>query len=161
MANCAVSIAAKDATGAALAGAKIVFTPLPGDALRAQDAGVIWPTPIAVTCDGSGLATVTLKTGTYAYQTIVSQRSVNGRIVVPDLVATSLDVLIGAAEPPYATVTWAEYQTLVSATPTPYATVAAGLAAVSDGATYLAQSDDGVSIIRRVAGAAVPAFVEL
>ncbi len=161
MATCTVSIAAKTASGAALASAKIVFTPLPADKLRAQDGATIWPDAVSVTCDGAGLASVNLKTGDYRYQVAGPTGPANGRLTVPDLVSTSLDLLIGAAEPPYVTITWAEYQTLVSATAAPAVSVAAGLAAVADGVTFLAISDDGVSIIRRVAGAAIPAFVEI
>ncbi len=161
MADCLITITAKSITGAALAGAAITFSRLPGDALTAQDGATIWPAPAQVVCDGAGLGSVTLKTGAYAYQVSSAAGAVRGRITVPDVVATTLELLLGTAELPYVVITWAEYQTLVAATASPYATVAAGLAAVADGVTYLARSDDGVSIIRRVGTAAVPAYVEI
>lgn len=161
MADCLISITAKSITGAALANATVTFTRLPGDALTAQDGATIWPASVQVVCDAGGLGSVTLKTGDYSYQVSTATGAVRGRITVPDVVATTLELLLGAAQPPYVTITWAEYQALVSATAMPAASVAAGLAAVADGVTFLAVSDDGVAIIRRVAGAAVPAFVEL
>lgn len=160
MANCVISIAAKTATGAVLANATITFTPLPGDRLRGQDGGVIWPNAVQVICDAGGLGSVTLKTGDYSYQTTGPQGTVLGRLCVPEAVSADLSALLATPEA-YQLITWAEYQALVVITTTPFATIAAGLAGVADAALFMVAMTDDLGVYRRVGGAAVRAYTEV
>lgn len=161
MPTCLVTLTVKNSTGAAVPNASFAFTPAKPMELRATDGAVIVGGPVEVVCSVGGTGSVNLTPGPYTYRTSSAFGEVIGTITVPDLVTIGLDVLIGTVEAPYAQISWAEYQTLVSVTASPAASVTAGLAAVVDGTVYLALSDDGVSIIQRVAGAAVPCFVEI
>jgi len=161
MADCLITITAKSITGAALAGATLTFSRLPGDALTAQDGATIWPAAAQVVCDGAGLGSVTLKTGAYAYQVSSAAGAVRGRITVPDVIATTLELLLGTAEPPYELIDWEEFRDLVAATAAPADSVSGGLTATAEGALFLAASDAGLVVRRRVSAAAVPVYIDL
>ena len=161
MADCLISITAKSITGAALAGATLTFSRLPGDSLTAQDGATIWPASAQVVCDGAGLGSITLKTGDYAYQVASATGQGRGRITVPDVVATTLELLLGTDEPPYELIDWEVYRDLVAATAAPADSVASGLTAAAEGALFLAASDTGFVIRRRVSAAAVPVYIDL
>lgn len=161
MADCLITITAKSITGAALAGATLTFSRLPGDALTAQDGATIWPAAAQVVCDGAGLGSVTLKTGAYAYQVSSAAGAVRGRITVPDVIATTLELLLGTAEPPYELIDWEEFRDLVAATAAPADSVSEGLTAAAEGALFLAASDAGLVVRRRVSAAAVPVYIDL
>jgi len=161
MADCLITITAKSITGAALAGATLTFSRLPGEALTAQDGATIWPAAAQVVCDGAGLGSVTLKTGDYAYQVSSAAGAVRGRITVPDVIATTLELLLGTAEPPHELIDWEEFRDLVAATAAPADSVSEGLTAAAEGALFLAASDAGLVVRRRVSAAAVPVYIDL
>lgn len=160
MPTCLVNITVKNSAGAAIPNALFVFTPSKPLQLRSSDGAVILGAPVEVVCSAGGIGAVALTPGVYTYRTSSAVGEVIGEVNVPDLVSIAFELLIGTAEAPSAQISWAEYQTLVSSTAIPAASVTAGLAAVVDGTVYLALSDDGVAIIKRIAGAAVPCFVE-
>lgn len=161
MADCTISITAKTASGAALANATIAFTPLDANHLRGQDGAVIFPSTVTVTCDAGGLGTITLKTGDYTYQVALPTGTVRGRITVPDMVTTTLDILLGTAEAPYQVIDWASWRAIVVDVAAPWPSVAAGLAGTAEGGYFVAASDDDIVVMRRVSGAAVAIHIDL
>lgn len=94
MSLCTISITAKTAAGAALAGAVLTFTRTPGDRLTTDAGAAVWPLAVQVTCDASGLGSVSLIPGDYVLQTVGPTGSMRQLISVPDVVETTLDALL-------------------------------------------------------------------
>lgn len=160
MADCVITYTVRDSSGAVVPSATILFTPIDPRRLRGADSAVIIGSPVSVVANGAGVATVTLKSGVYAYRAVTAMGEVVGSFTVPEAVSANLSALLSTPEV-YQIISWAEYQTLVSITATPFATIAAGLAGVADGALFVALQTDTLGIYRRVGAAAVPAYVEV
>lgn len=161
MSLCTISITAKTAAGAALAGAVLTFTKSPGDRLTTDAGAAVWPLAVQVTCDASGLGSVTLLPGDYVCQTAGPQGPSRQLITVPDVIATTLDVLIGSTGIAYEAITWATYAALVATTVAPWASVAAGIAGVADGVRFIAVSDGGIRVFKRAGSTATPCFIDV
>lgn len=161
MATCAITTTFRDSTGAAIANAKVTFTPASPDKLRGQDNDTLFPRPVEVTANGAGVATFSLKTGTYTYSATSPVGPIRGTITVPDRVSATLDAILLTPDTPYEIITWPAFQALVDATVTPYGSVASGLAAVAEGASFLAASDDRIVAVKKVGGAVTFLYPEL
>jgi hypothetical protein len=161
MSLCTISITAKTAAGAALPGAVLTFTKSPGDRLTADDGAAIWPLSVQVSCDASGLGSVSLLPGDYVCQSAGPVGSVRQLITVPDVIATTLDVLIGSTGLTFETITWATYAALVATTVAPWPSVAAGVAGTADGSQFIAVSEGGVRVFKRAGAIATPCFIDL
>ncbi len=161
MSLCTISITAKTAAGAALPGALLTFTPKPGDRLTADDGAAIWPLSVQVTCDASGLGSVSLLPGDYVCQSAGPLGSVRQLIEVPDVIATTLDLLIGTTGVAYEAITWAAYAALVATTVAPWPSVAAGVAGTADGSRFIAVSEGGIRVFKRAGSTATPCYIDL
>lgn len=161
MSLCTIYITARTAAGAALPAAVLTFTPSPGDRLRADGGATVWPTSVQVTCDASGLGSVALLPGAYVVQTAGPLGPVRQAITVPDTLSTTLDVLVGAVGVGYETISWATYAALVAATLTPWASVSAGVTGTADGSRFVAVSEGGLRVFKRVGAIATPCFIDL
>lgn len=161
MSLCTISITAKTAAGAALAGAVLTFTRTPGDRLTTDAGAAVWPLSVQVTCDAGGLGTVALLPGDYVCQTAGPLGPVRQLVTVPDVIATTLDVLIGSTGVTFETITWATYAALVAATVAPWASVAAGVAGTADGSRFIAVSDGGIRVFKRAGSTATPCFIDV
>lgn len=161
MALCTISITAKTTDGAALPNAALTFTPTPADRLTADGGAAIWPLSVQVTCDAGGLGTVALLPGNYALQTVGPHGATRQPVIVPDVLATTLDVLIGAVELPHELIDWDTYAGLVSAAVPPWSSVAAGVAATADGGRFIAVSQGSLAVFKRVGSDALPSYLVL
>lgn len=157
---CTITTTIRDASGAAKPGAKIVFQPGDPSLLRGVDTGTEIGTPVEAVANGAGVLTVTLQPGHYIYSTIAGPTAVRGKITVPDRVAVDLEDILLTPDGPYEIVTWAAFQLLV-ANATPYASIAAGLAAVAEGVAFVASSDDQLVLVRKVSGQPVNIFIDV
>lgn len=147
--------------GAAYASAPAVFRQAPA-AIRAQDGIVVAADVVRVTTDGAGAVSVALYSGPARIEMQTSVGLIGADFIVPDGVTTAnLAQLLLTPAVPYALIGWAEFQALVVATATPYATIGAGLAAVSEGALFIVALSSSMAIFRDVAGAAVPVYIEI
>lgn len=160
MADCVITYTVRDSSGAVVPSATITFEPIDPRRLRGADASVIVGQPIKVIASVGGVATVTLKSGIYAYRMVTSMGEVVGSFTVPEATSADFSALLSTPEA-YQIITWPEYQALVVATVAPFASIAAGLAATSDGGLFIAAQTETLGIYRRVAGAAVPAYTEI
>ena len=97
----------------------LTFTPTPGDRLTTDAGAAVWPLSVQVTCDASGLGTVSLLPGDYVCQSAGPVGPVRQLITVPDVIATTLDVLIGTTGLTYEAISWATYAALVATTVAP------------------------------------------
>ena len=160
MADCVISYTVRDSTGAVVPAATILFTPIDPRRLRGADSAVIIGSPISVVANGAGVATVTLKSGTYAYRTVTAMGEVVGSFRVPEAVSADLAALLSTPEV-FEIIGWPEYQALVVATVAPFATIAAGIAATPDGGLFISAQTETLGIYRRAGGAAIPAYTEI
>lgn len=161
MATCAITTTFRDSTGAAIPNARVTFVADAPDKLRGQDGAVLFPQPVEVTADGAGVASFSLKTGDYTYSATSRAGAIRGRLTVPDRVSATLDSLLLTPDVPHEVMTWPAFQALVDATPAPYASVSAGLAAVAEGVAFIAASDDTLVAVRKVGGAVTFIYPEL
>jgi hypothetical protein len=160
MADCVITYTVRDSSGAVVPNATITFEPVDPRHLRGADASVIVGQPVKVIASGGGVATVTLKTGIYAYRMVTSMGEVVGSFTVPEATSADFSALLSTPEA-YQIITWPEYQALVVATVAPFARIAAGLAATADGALFMSAMTDDLGVYRRVGAAAVRAYTEV
>lgn len=161
MANCVISFDVDSIASQPMAYAKLGFRPVANQALRGQDGSLIWPDSVTLVLDAAGQGTITLKTGLYTVSVATRQGEVYRPFPVPDRVTATAAEILATPDVAYEVITWVAFQGLVDATVAPYASVAAGLAAVTDGTAFLAASDDTIAAVRRVAGAPVFLYPEL
>jgi hypothetical protein len=101
----------------------------------------------------SGPATIEMQT---------AEGLIGAAFVVPDGVTTAnLAQLLLTPTTTYSLIGWAEFQALVVATVAPYADIASGLAAASEGGLFIVALSSSMAIFRDVGGVAVPVYVDI
>lgn len=147
--------------GSAYASAPAVFRQNPKN-IRAQDGSVIAADAVRVTTDGSGNVSVALYSGPATIEMQTAEGLIGAAFVVPDGVTTAnLAQLLLTPTTTYSLIGWAEFQALVVATVAPYADIASGLAAASEGGLFIVALSSSMAIFRDVGGVAVPVYVDI
>lgn len=158
MAFCALTGTVKDPTGALLLNRKFTFRK--SLSITAETGVVVLDDVVTATTNGSGAISISLASGTYQ-MTAVGSVNLARELIVPDLASADIAALLATPGGSYELISWATYQAAVAASGLPYATIAAGIGGVADGALFFVTLNSTIGLYRRSGAGAVQVWVSL